>query len=266
MNQLLFRRRYPERRLRFDGQDWGVIDTGGAPGRPTLVMLPGTLGTASLFWNQILALRARGRIVALTLPAITRIEQLADSLARLLLKLKVGPATVVGSSLGGYLAQMLAARHPARVKGLIIGNSLSDPAMTRQVANHIPPAVLALLPAGLHQGIVIGSVRTWPEPEPAVASLKRLLIESGTRHLGPRKLKSRVLAVQAGATVPKLPLPASRVAVIDCADDPLLPRSVQDDVVQRYPGATHYRLPAGGHYPYVLRPNRYTEILAAHLV
>lgn len=265
MNQLLFRRHHPERRFHLDGKDWGVIDTGGAPGQPTLLMLPGTLGTASLFWNQILALRARARVVALTLPAITRIDRLADSLARLLLKLRVGPATVVGSSLGGYLAQMLAARHPARVKSLVIGNSLSDPPMTRQVTNHIPPSVLESLPAGMHQGIILASVRNWPVPEPAVATLKRLLIESGTHHLGPRKLKSRVLVVQAGGTVPKLRLPSTRIAIIDCADDPLLPRAVQDDVVQRYPGAAHYRLPAGGHYPYVLRADRYTEILARHL-
>lgn len=265
MHHTLFRRHHPERRLRLDGQDWGVIDTGGAPGQPTLLMLPGTLGTASLFWNQIAALAPRARVVALTLPAIARIDRLADSLARLLLKLRVGPATVVGSSLGGYLAQMLAARHPARVKRLVIGNSLSDPPMTRQVTNHIPPAVLASLPAGMHQGIILASVRAWPVPEPAVATLKRLLIESGTRHLGPRLLKSRVLAVQAGGTVPKLRLPSSRIAVIDCADDPLLPRAVQDDVVRRYPGAAHYRLPVGGHYPYVLRPARYTGILAARL-
>ena len=48
-----FRRRFPVKTVRAAGQPWGVIETKGKPGAPILVMLPGTLGTAEIFWNQI---------------------------------------------------------------------------------------------------------------------------------------------------------------------------------------------------------------------
>jgi pimeloyl-ACP methyl ester carboxylesterase len=261
----LFRRRHPERRVGAGGLAWGVIDIGGRPGAPTLLMLPGTLGTAPVFWNQIVPLGRRARVVSVTYPAVADIGRLADGLDRLMRRLGIRRASVVGSSLGGYLGQMLAARHPGRVGRLIIGNSLADPATTREITGRRDWRELARWPGSRHRAIVLGSVRRWPGGDPAQAALKRLLLASGTVEIDARALKARVLAVQTGGAVPPLALPASRIAIIDCADDPLLGRAVQDDVVRRYPGAAHYRLPTGGHYPYVLQAAAYTAILARHL-
>jgi pimeloyl-ACP methyl ester carboxylesterase len=106
-----FRRRHRFRKVRAGGQTWGVIETKAAPGAPVLVMLPGTLGTAEIFWNQIAALTGRVRVVSVTYPAVGSILKLADGLAALFDQLSIAKASVVGSSLGGYLAQWFAARH-----------------------------------------------------------------------------------------------------------------------------------------------------------
>jgi pimeloyl-ACP methyl ester carboxylesterase len=65
--------------------------------------------------------------------------------------------------------------------------------------------------------------------------------------------------------VPKLALPAARTVIIECADDPLIPRAAQKAMRKKYPRAALYRLPRGGHYPYITRPADYTRILAKHL-
>ena len=65
-----FRRRHRQRKVRARGQSWGVIEVGGRRGAPVLVMLPGTLGTAEIFWNQIAALKGRVRVVSVTYPAV----------------------------------------------------------------------------------------------------------------------------------------------------------------------------------------------------
>ncbi len=258
-----FRRRFRPKRIVAGGLAWHVIDVKAKPAAPTLLLLPGTLGTAEIWWNQIAALKGRVRLIAVTYPACADIERLADSLALLTRRLGIARASVVGSSLGGYLAQIFAARHPALIATLFIGNSLSDPTGPHPSAMNAPE--LAKQPGAFHRKMVLGSVARWPEPTAAHKRLKALLTDSGTRLISTVALKARVLAVRAGSVVPKLAIPDGNIVVIDCADDPLLPRAVQDDVRRRYPRASAYRLEFGGHYPYVMDPPAYTAILARHI-
>ncbi len=251
-----------ERAVKVHGLTWRLIDTHGTKGHPALLMLPGTLGTAAIFMEPIEQLRGKLRMVSVTYPLIDDIHRLADSLAALMDRLAITRASVVGSSLGGFLAQHFAARHPERVEQLILGNTLCDPGLTRTIVGRQPVEQLRAAPANVHRAMVLDSVRSWPETDPAAAKLKALLIDSGTRLLSARAVKARVLAVQAAPAVPELAIPGHRITVIDCEDDPLLPREVQDDVVRRYPGARHERLKTGGHYPYIVRPDAYCAVLA----
>jgi maspardin len=258
-----FRRRFPARAIRAGGQRWRMIEARGRRGAPVLVMLPGTLGTAEIFWNQIAALKGRARIVSVTYPAVGDILALTTGLAALFDKLGIARASVVGSSLGGYLGQWFAARHPDRVETLFIGNSLTDPRTVNPARR--PPAALRRAPASVHQGIVLGSVETWPEPEPVFARLKAILRHSGRKLIPAEALKARVLATATGTEVPPPTLPQSRTVIIECADDPLIPRAAQQAMRKKYPRARRYRLPRGGHYPYITRPAAYTGILDKHL-
>jgi pimeloyl-ACP methyl ester carboxylesterase len=258
-----FRRRHRARAIRAGGQTWRVIETKAARGAPVLVMLPGTLGTAEIFWNQIAALKKRVRIVSVTYPAVADILKLSDGLAALLDKLGVEKASVIGSSLGGYLGQWFAARHPERVETLYIGNSLTDPLKVNPAK--LPVEALRRAPATMHRAIVLGSLDDWPEPEPVFRRLKDILRHSGRRLMTADGLKARVLATVTGREVPLPVLPQARTVIIECADDPLIPRAAQRDMRSKYPRATLYRLPRGGHYPYITRAADYTRILAKHL-
>ncbi|MEP6972411.1 MAG: alpha/beta hydrolase [Betaproteobacteria bacterium] len=250
-----------ERPLRVAGLTWKLIETRGTKNGPVLLMLPGTLGTASIFADAMLALGDKVRMVSVTYPLIEDIERLADSLAGLMDALGITRASIVGSSLGGFLAQHFAARHPQRVDRLILGNTLCDPALTRRIVARQPVDALRAQPPRVHRDMVVNSVRSWPETDPRTARLKAILIDSGTRLLSARAMKARVMAVQAAPPVPRLDVPGDHITIIDCADDPLLPRAVQDDVVRRYPGARHVRLDSGGHYPYIVRTDDYVAAL-----
>jgi maspardin len=258
-----FRRRHRPLIIRAGGQRWGVIETKAKAGAPVLVMLPGTLGTAEIFWNQIAALKGRARIVSVTYPAVDDIFKLADGLAVVFDRLGIAKASIIGSSLGGYLGQWFAARHPERVETLFIGNSLTDPDKVNPAK--MPPAALRSAPAAMHQAIVLGSIESWPEPEPVFRRLKEILRHSGRKLIPGETLKARVLATVTGKKVPRLALPQARTVIIECADDPLIPRAAQKAMRRQYPRATLYRLPRGGHYPYITRPADYTRILAKHL-
>ncbi len=250
-----------ERTQRVGGLNWKLIDTRGAKNGPVLLMLPGTLGTAAIFSDAMLALGEQVRLVSVTYPLIDDIHRLADSLAALMDTLGITRASVVGSSLGGFLAQHFAARHPARVDRLILGNTLCDPALTRRIVARQPADALRVQPPRAHRDMVLNSVLSWPETDPLTARLKAILINSGTRLLSARAIKARVMSVQAAPAVPRLNVAPERITIIDCEDDPLMPRAVQDDVVRRYPGARHVRLNSGGHYPYIVRTADYVATL-----
>ena len=258
-----FRRRHRPRSVRAGRQVWRVIETKAARGAPALVMLPGTLGTAEIFWNQIAALKGRARVVSVTYPAVGDIPKLTAGLAALFDTLGIEKASVIGSSLGGYLGQWFAARHPERVETLYIGNSLTDPMKVNPARQ--PVSALKRAPAAMHQAIVLGSVETWPEPEPVFRHLKEILRHSGRKLISGESLKARVLATATGKEVPRPVLPQARTVIIECADDPLIPRAAQQAMRRKYPRAKLYRFPRGGHYPYITRAADYTKILAKHL-
>jgi 3-oxoadipate enol-lactonase len=110
------------------GRTW-VYDTGPAD-QPAIVLLHGWTSTAALNWYRCFpALGERWRVVALDhrghgrgirsrLPF--RLEDCADDAAALIRVLELAPATVVGYSMGGPVAQLLWRRHPELVGGLVL--------------------------------------------------------------------------------------------------------------------------------------------------
>lgn len=101
---------------------------------PPLLLLHG-LGSSSADWAlQIPVFAARYRVIALDLRGHGRsqdgarsytIAQLADDVAALLGQLNQPPAHVVGLSLGGCAAQLLALRHPECVRSLVLVNTFA---------------------------------------------------------------------------------------------------------------------------------------------
>jgi len=95
---------------------------------PAVVLLHG-FGSSIYTWKEVLPGLARTRtVVALDFPGFGESDQPAELsfevfpkvVRGLLDKLGVGPATVVGNSLGGAVATVLAAQSPERVDGLVL--------------------------------------------------------------------------------------------------------------------------------------------------
>ena len=258
MKQEVFRKRYPEHRIKAGGLTWGVIDSKAGKGEPVLILVPGTLGTADIFWNQIVALGKRIRIISLTLPNAKTITALADALAALMDKLELDRASLLGSSLGGYLVQHFAARHPERIDTLFVCNTLIDPDRLRPSL-----AEARRLTPKQHLALNQARVRSMPVPDAGFKLMQKVLLEAGVR-LGASTLKKRVLVVRGGPEVPKLALKPRQIVTVDSADDQIVPQAELAQVRRRYAKSRHVRLKAGGHFPYITRPDLYTKLLARH--
>lgn len=262
-----FRARFPESVETVAGRRWRVIDThpgGAAAGTPTLLLLPGTMGTGEIFWQQIEALCGQVRCVAATYPAVPDTRRLADGAVGLLRRRGLRRASVLGSSLGGFVAQTFALRHPEAVETLFIGNSLVRPSVS-WIPRQEPAAAVAAKPAGVLQRQRVARTADWPVGDPGLALAQAVIALQGARVMSARHLKARILALLAAEDLPPLPRPPQRTVVIESEDDPVMPPPVRREVRERYPDAAVHTLPSGGHFPYISRPEAYTAILRRHL-
>ena len=251
----------PEERVVVAGREWGVVDTGGAG--PALLLIPGTLGRGDIFWQQIEALRGRARMLAVTYPATGGIAEWADDLAALMTDRGIDRAVVVVSSLGGYLAQYMAAVHAGRVERLVAANTLCSVALVRQVppySSDLDNGPIGELRDGFGKGL-----RAWAASHPEQADLVALLLAEVGGRIPEPELRTRLNGIKRAPELPAVGIPTERIVTVEAADDPLIPPFMRDEVRARLNPSVACRFESGGHFPYVARPALYTALLEEQL-
>jgi pimeloyl-ACP methyl ester carboxylesterase len=110
----------------------GVVEFGGDG--PGILLLHGLMGRATTWWRPARWLTAYGRVVGLDARAHGRnphrkrcdTEQFAQDAADRIQELGLGPAVVIGHSMGGLHAIALAAGHPDLVSGIVVEDMAPD--------------------------------------------------------------------------------------------------------------------------------------------
>lgn len=126
----------PARTVRVpDRGEFFLRDSGGSdPTRPSVMLLHGWMATADLNWvgaysaltgagYRVLAIDHRGHGRGLRPLVPFRLADCAADAAAVLRELAVAPATVVGYSMGGAVAQLVAREHPDVVSGLVLSGT-----------------------------------------------------------------------------------------------------------------------------------------------
>ncbi len=251
------------------GRRWGVLNSRALRGKkagdkPALLMLPGTLGNADIFWNQFTALGKDLRIISVGYPLTDNFTAMVGDLQRLLDRYGVDRTSVLGSSFGGFTAQALAEAAPERIETLFIGNSLTD---TKLAQGPFPPAeVLRSVPPRDLRAQMAPGIAAWPETSPELKEIKPLLLRELHEVLHPRAPKLRLAALFGAAKTPEPKVARKQIVIIDSADDPLITPPVRADVVKRYRGAERHRFDVGGHFPYATRHAEYSDIIRRRLL
>lgn len=257
-----FRADHPPATVSIGGREWRYIASEADASAPALIMLPGAFGAAELFWNQITDLGDRLHIVAATYPPADHVGLLADDVAGLIDHLGFASANLLGTSLGGYIAQRFAGRHGARIETLFLANSLTR---TDQLAGDFDHAAIAARTGGEIRAGVEAGIAAYAETDPAVAALKQILVDHGRHCLTDAMVKSRKLALATLTEPPPIAVPDERIVLIESDDDPVIAEAGRAHMRQRYPGAARHTL-TGGHFPYVTRADRYSAIIADRLL
>ncbi|MGH2475230.1 MAG: alpha/beta fold hydrolase [Candidatus Limnocylindrales bacterium] len=141
-----------------------TLTAAGPIGAPAIVFLHGTRLTRSAWAAQLDALSDEFRTIALDLPAHgTRagepftLEGAADVVAATIREHAAdGRAVIVGLSLGGYVAMVLAAQRPERVRGLVLAGATAEPVGARSIPYRALAAVLDRF-----EGPALRRLNTW---------------------------------------------------------------------------------------------------------
>jgi 3-oxoadipate enol-lactonase len=247
-----------------------VYDTGG-PGRPVL-LLHGWTSTAALNWyatfpalavsHRVVALDQRGHGQGIRSRTPFRLEDCADDAAALVEHLGAGPATVVGYSMGGPVAQLMWRRHPELVDGLVLCATAARFAVQGQFSGTVgtiglgASMALSYLPAPLRRRGMLLASRTWSNSTP-------WSIEEWSRH-DPSALIQAVLALSrfdSSGWLGEVDVPtAVVVTTLDQTVSPLRQRYL----ASRIPGAVEIPV-EGDHRACVEHPVRFAAALEAAL-
>lgn len=235
-----FREKLAARGLRvihFDNRDVGLstkLDAAGAPDFPAIVQ--------ALMKGE-------------APPVAYDLSHMAADAVGLLDALGIDRAHIVGASLGGMVAQLVAADHPDRVLSLTsvmstTGNRELPPAKPEAMAvlNDRGPDPTQDLEAYLEHAVkgafAVGSPGYPPDPE----DIKRRSRSDFERAYFPQGFQRQYAAAMASPDRrPKLKGIAAPTVVIHGADDPLVPLTGGQDTAANIPGAELVVIPGMGH-------------------
>ncbi len=232
-------------------------------GPPSVVLVHGWM-TSGRVWDRLLELHPVDGALVVDLrgaggssrgTAALSLDRLVEDLRAVVDHAGLGRFHLVGHSMGGQLAQLLAARLPSRLRSLALLNPVPVAGLP------LPPEVAASFRAAGGKPEALGAIldaacRQLP-PE------GRALLLAEALAIAPEVIADGLDAWTAGSNDP-LALTAPPPALVLATDDPFLPPALlAEAVAARIPGALLEHLPGPGHYPQVERPAPTAELLAA---
>jgi 3-oxoadipate enol-lactonase len=238
---------------------------------PPLV-LAHSLGCDATLWDELVAglsrfavLRydARGHGRSSVPPGPYRLDDLVDDAARVIRAWGRGPVVFIGTSMGGMVAQGLAARHPELVRALVIAHSTShydEAARTvwRQRIDAVRAGGLAAIAeAVLARWFTASFHRQHPD---VVERFRRRLL--ATPPEGYLACCEAIAGLDVRAGLPGIRVPA---LVIAGAEDQAIPPAAARAIAAAIPGARLVILEGAAHQGMIEQPAAFAAALGAFL-
>lgn len=192
--------------------------------------------------------------LGLPVPVAYTLTDMAADAVGLLDALGIARAHVVGASMGGMIAQLVASGWPDRVLTLTSIMSSSgrrglpgpSPALRAQLIARRPERPTRQ--EGIAAGVRVLEAISYPDPARDPGAFRDLAARSFDRSYNPMGAKRQLLAILAdGSRVDRLKLIRAATLVIHGAADPLVPAPNSEDIAAVVPGAKLVILPAMAH-------------------
>ncbi len=262
-----------ERAIEIDGRrlQWRSLGEG-----PPLLLVNGYAGS-SADWDPVL-LASLARSFELICPDNRGIggselgdaerltaDAMASDLQALLDALALERALVVGWSMGGFVAQCLALRSPARVSALVLLASAPPGGAGVPAQPAVQRALVDRSGTPREQASRLISLLFPPDVAPAIDRELGELVAAARAELSPRTLaaQERVLGEWASRARPAPGEDAPPVLVVCGSEDVVIPPANADALAALWPHARLERIAGGGHALMAQQPELIARLIAS---
>ncbi|KAJ0555655.1 putative alpha/beta hydrolase-1, maspardin [Helianthus annuus] len=258
---IYFKSQVPLHKIPIGTKQWRYYDFGPKV-VPPLICIPGTAGTADVYYKQIMALSMKGyRVISIDIPHVWNNYEWLQAFEKFLDFIDVHRVHLYGTSLGGFLALLFAQHRPRRVKSLVLSNTFLE---TKYFAAAMPWApVVSWTPSFLLKRYVLTGIMSGPH-EPFIADSVDFVVAQ-VETLSREDLASRLTLTNDDASIGPLMLSDSLITIIDTNDKCAIPQQLKDEVSERFPGARRADIKSGGDFPFLSRPDEINLHLKLHL-
>ena len=268
-----FLQTHPFQDEHINGADYHYLFCG--KGETTLIFLVGGMGLSYLYMPYILTLESEYRILTFDYPyEFNNNESLTDGISELLQYLNIDSGILVGSSYGGYVAQIFARKYPDQTRGLCLFStaSLSEKTIASLKSKYqkLAPILLWVLRhvpyAWLKPAMIRACMRHAEDASPEIRSylidMFRFIYRDYTRELDLHMTTLLMdLMNQTPCTSEEYAYLKGRVLLILPENDDSFTPEMQEDLIAMMPESVIVEGIDSGHISTLLEVDRYVEEL-----
>ncbi len=232
---------------------------------PPLVFAHGLGGNHLSWWQQLAYFGPRFTCVTLSFRGFgaSRVSAgdpgpaaFADDILALLDHLGLDSVALIAQSMGGWPATEIAARHPERLRGLVLANtvgSITHPELEAIFAEHQRVDPLSSIPPGVHPAAGARLAREQPAMHFLYAQLNAM-----SPGIDKPALQRALLHDLRSTAVEQVRVP---LLCITSDEDPLIPAAAVTWLSEHVPGAMLHHEPRTGHSVYWERPAAFNQVV-----
>ncbi|WP_456423609.1 alpha/beta fold hydrolase [Lutibacter sp.] len=249
----------PTKEVTVNGIKW-IYYTGGS-GPKTILFIHGMGGAYDLWWQQIIEFEKSYKVISYTLPEkINSLQKTSKGILEILKTEKIDKFYVVGTSMGGYIAQYLVSTIPNRIEKAVFGNTfppnnlIAEENKTKsKILPFLPEIVISklgkktldkkIIPAAKNSKLLKAFLPSLPFSKKQFINRYNIVIDKFT--VNPTKYNIK--------RIPKL--------IIESDNDPLIQPQLRQQLRSLYKNANVYTFHNEGHFPYINASEEFNNVL-----
>ncbi len=249
----------PVQMIMINNVKWIYLMTGS--GEKAILFIHGMGGAYSLWWQQTDFFGHTYKTITFSLPAeISSLEEAARGLSEILKREDVTHLYVVGTSMGGYIAQYLMYTMREKIEKVVLSNTFPPNSILKKknaslirIVPFLPEILIRksaekqlrdkIIPAAGHSGLLADFLSGLPFSKKQFINRGYIVFDK----FFPRPDKNEIKRI--------------RKLIIESDNDPLIDKQLRQQLKETYKDAMTYTFHGEGHFPYINAAEEYNAVL-----